>query len=353
MKANFKAAVTADRHSNKGLGKQLAMAALLALALPVAHTADPAGVQASGKTVTLEPITGSTAKRVTLSARAAERLGIETGKVGEEQVVRKQMVSGLVTGLVQQQPGAKPGNGTFGGFGQNGAAPALTAPANSGSKPPSMEKVAAVIPATGDTTPQKPAVLSGFGMTVAAPAALQGPGQGNTPLGAAAPASALPPIVGDAWVTVNLSPGEWERLAKDKPARLLALSTRDKLSDTVLALPSGIAPVQDVKRSMLTAYFVVPGKDHGLTQNSRIRVELQMSGTEEKQKVVPYSAVYYDGKGVPWVYVNTKPLTYERQRIGVERVTGDLAILSDGPPIGTPVVTVGASMLFGAEIYGK
>jgi hypothetical protein len=335
MKANFKAAVKADRHSNNGLGKQLALAALLTLALPVAHTADPAGAKAVGKAVTLEPITGSTTKRVTLSARAAERLGIETGKVGEVQVIHKQMVSGLITGPVQQQPGAKPGNGTFGGFGQNGAAPALTAPANSGGRPTGMEKVAAVIPATGDTSLQKPAGSGGIGMTVAA----------------AAPA--LPPGVGDAWVMVNLSPGEWERLAKDKPARLLALSTRDKLGDTVLAQPSGIEPVQDVKRSMLTTYFVVPGKDHGLTLNSRMRVELQVTGTEDKQKVVPYSAVYYDGKGVPWVYVNTKPLTYERQRIGVERVTGDLAILSDGPPIGTPVVTVGASMLFGAEIYGK
>jgi hypothetical protein len=351
MKANFKAAVTVDRHSNKGLGKQLALAALLTLALPVAHTADPAGAKASGKAVTLEPIAGSTAKRVTLSARAAERLGIETGKVGEEQVIRKQMVSGLITGPVQQQPGAKPGNGTFGGFGQNGAAPALTAPANSGGRATSVQKVADVIPATGATSLQKAAGPGGFGTTVDASGATKALGLGTTPLAAAAPA--LPPGVGDAWVMVNLSPGEWERLAKDKPARLLALSTRDKLGDTVLAQPSGIEPVQDVKRSMLTTYFVVPGKDHGLTLNSRMRVELQVSGTEDKQKVVPYSAVYYDGKGVPWVYVNTKPLTYERQRIGVERVTGDLAILSDGPPIGTPVVTVGASMLFGAEIYGK
>ncbi len=78
-----------------------------------------------------------------------------------------------------------------------------------------------------------------------------------------------------------------------------------------------------------------------------------MMGVEEKQKVVPYSAVYYDGKGTPWVYVTGKPLVYERQRVAIERVAGDLAVLSEGPAVGTAVVSVGASMLFGTEIFGK
>jgi hypothetical protein len=63
--------------------------------------------------------------------------------------------------------------------------------------------------------------------------------------------------------------------------------------------------------------------------------------------------VYYDAKGDAWIYVNTKPLVFERRRVGVERVAGELAVLSDGPPVGTPVVTVGAALLYGAEIFGK
>jgi hypothetical protein len=78
-----------------------------------------------------------------------------------------------------------------------------------------------------------------------------------------------------------------------------------------------------------------------------------MAGSEDKQKVVPYSAVYYDAKGAPWVYVTPKPLTYERQRVAVDRVVGDVAILSEGPPAGTPVVSVGAALLYGAEIFKK
>jgi hypothetical protein len=155
------------------------------------------------------------------------------------------------------------------------------------------------------------------------------------------------------WVLVTLSPAEWERLAKDKPARLLPLATRDTSEKDIFARPSGMEPLEDMKRAMLSLYYVVPGKDHGLTVNKRMRVELQLSGSNEKKKVVPYSAVYYDAKGDVWVYVNTKPLVFERRRVGVERVVGDLAVLSDGPPVGTQVVTVGAALLYGTEIFGK
>ena len=37
----------------------------------------------------------------------------------------------------------------------------------------------------------------------------------------------------------------------------------------------------------------------------------------------------------------------------IERVIGDLAVLSEGPPVKTAVVTVGAALLYGAEVFGK
>lgn len=316
-----------------------------ALAADSAPPSAPAGKQPA---VTLESISGSTVKRVVLSAKAAERLGIETGRVGEDTVVLKQMVGGLVTAPVNRQPGTKPGGSSFGGFAQGGESPPPRAAASVGDQAPDfVAAVAATTPAGFQSSGRG---FGGFGKAIAAPA--------PQPVAAAEPAPASTqanaPLVGDdAWVLVTLSPGEWERLAKDKPARLLTLSTRDKLGTEVLARPSGLAPVEDAKRSMLTVYYVVPGRDHGLALNSRMRVELQIDGDDEKHKVVPYSAVYYDGKGTAWVYVNTRPLTFERQRIGVDRVVGNVAVLSDGPPVGTPVVTVGAALLFGAEVFGK
>jgi hypothetical protein len=68
------------------------------------------------------------------------------------------------------------------------------------------------------------------------------------------------------------------------------------------------------------------------------------------RRVVPYSAVLYDAKGDAWVYANREPRTYVRERISVDHIDGDQAVLSDGPPAGTPVVTVGAAELYGTEL---
>ena len=67
------------------------------------------------------------------------------------------------------------------------------------------------------------------------------------------------------------------------------------------------------------------------------------------RETVPYSAVVYDTDGAAWAYINPEPLTYVRHRLVIDRITGDTAVLSAGPRAGTPVVTVGASELFGAE----
>ncbi len=275
----------------------LAVVAMLLLIPAAANAGDPGVSGPAGKSpvVTIEKIPGKEAPRVILSAKAAERLGIETGKVSEKSVVHKQMVSGLVVPRMEEQPKPKPAGGVFGGF-----------------------QPTPIAAATPPVTPR---------------------------------ATALP--AGDLWVLVSLSPGEWNKLAKDKPVRLLPLATRDNFKKDVWAQPSGMEPVEDMKRSMLSLYYVVSGKDHGLTMNSRVRVELQLAGSAEKRKVVPYSAVHYDAGGAAWVYVNPQPLTYERQRISVERIVGDLAVLSDGPAIGTPVVIVGAPMLHGTEIFKK
>jgi len=64
--------------------------------------------------VTFESIPGSPTKRVILSAKAAERLGIATGKVSEEPVVRKQIVSGLVMPPLEKRAVVKPAGGIFG-----------------------------------------------------------------------------------------------------------------------------------------------------------------------------------------------------------------------------------------------
>ncbi|GAP60233.1 hypothetical protein AHiyo1_37130 [Arthrobacter sp. Hiyo1] len=40
---------------------------------------------------------------------------------------------------------------------------------------------------------------------------------------------------------------------------------------------------------------------------------------------------------------------YVRQSVSIERIAGEAALLKEGPPIGTVVVTLGAEELFGEE----
>lgn len=65
--------------------------------------------------------------------------------------------------------------------------------------------------------------------------------------------------------------------------------------------------------------------------------------------VIPYSAVLYDPSGATWTYTSPEPLVFVRAPIHVVRIRGDEALLSDGPPPGTQVVTVGAAELLGTE----
>ena len=68
-----------------------------------------------------------------------------------------------------------------------------------------------------------------------------------------------------------------------------------------------------------------------------------------QETVIPYDAVIYTPDGTEYTYTAPKPLTYVRQEIEVERVDGDSVILSEGPPAGTEVVTVGAAEVYGTE----
>lgn len=311
MKAGSRIGVEGRRSAGTTLpGLAVATAAgVLLVAIPATHAVEPdkPGSATQGA-VKLEPIGDGATKRVILAAKAAERLGIETSKVREEPIIRKQMVGGLVTA-----PQPAPVTQTLGKVANIGFARPPTAVRETFGMPSARS------PAAADPTEPPPTV----------------------------------PISGEAWVLVPLSNAEWDRLAKDKPARIIPLAADEKPFRELWALPSGTPPTEDPKRSMLTARYVVANKDHGLTLNKRVRVELEVSGSQERRKVVPYAAVYYDAKGATWVYVNTQPLVFERRRIAIERIAGDLAVLTDGPPVGTPIVVVGAPLLYGAEIFGK
>jgi hypothetical protein len=65
--------------------------------------------------------------------------------------------------------------------------------------------------------------------------------------------------------------------------------------------------------------------------------------------VIPYAAVLYDAEGMTWTFTNPSGYMYVREPIEISRISGDNAVLTTGPAVGTAVVTVGAAELVGAE----
>jgi outer membrane lipoprotein-sorting protein len=87
-----------------------------------------------------------------------------------------------------------------------------------------------------------------------------------------------------------------------------------------------------------------------LTQKAAERLGIQTESASGGQSVtVPYSAIIYGLNGETWVYTSPETLTFIRQPVTVDRIEGGQVILSDGPPSGTEVVTVGAALLLGAD----
>jgi hypothetical protein len=93
-----------------------------------------------------------------------------------------------------------------------------------------------------------------------------------------------------------------------------------------------------------------------LTEQAARRLDIQTAPIRNAEvdgsprTLIPYAAIMYDTHGDTWTYTNPKPFTYVRHPIVVDHITGEVGILTSGPPSGTEVVVVGAAELYGSEI---
>lgn len=93
-----------------------------------------------------------------------------------------------------------------------------------------------------------------------------------------------------------------------------------------------------------------------LTEKAVQRLDIQTTPVRDEQvdgtqrKVIPYAAVLYGLNGETWAYTNPEPLVYLREVVVIDHINGDMVILTEGPAVDTPVVTVGVSLLYGAEV---
>ena len=81
----------------------------------------------------------------------------------------------------------------------------------------------------------------------------------------------------------------------------------------------------------------------------RVGLKTAQIRQDGQETVIPYAAVIYGADGNTYAYTAPEPLTYVRQQIKIDHFDGDSVVLSDGPPAGTEVVTVGVDEVYGTE----
>jgi hypothetical protein len=162
------------------------------------------------------------------------------------------------------------------------------------------------------------------------------------------------------WVRVNLTESELNQVDRGRPARVLSLASGDEEDsdneETGLEaeLDEDINGVDDAEETArhegsASLYYAVDNPDNVLAQGQPVFVKLTLAGSGTERKIVPFEALLYGVHGETWVYTNPEPLVFVRAPVTVDYIEDDLVFLSEGPPVGTEVVTVGGSLLYGAE----
>ena len=139
---------------------------------------------------------------------------------------------------------------------------------------------------------------------------------------------------------MNRSNRRWIVVASLIAAILLTACQDAAPDEHVVNEPYKLEPVEgtDIARVTLTE-----------RAKERLGIETGLIARAGRRMTVPSDAVYFDVNGKEWVYTNPELLVFVRARIRVDRFDGEMAFLSDGPPAGTEVVTVGVAELVGSE----
>jgi apolipoprotein N-acyltransferase len=88
-----------------------------------------------------------------------------------------------------------------------------------------------------------------------------------------------------------------------------------------------------------------------LTPGAEERIDLTTATVEQRgdATTIPTAAVIVAPEGTFWVYTNPEPQSFVRAEITIDHEQDGMAFLTDGPPVGTTVVSLGAAELYGAE----
>lgn len=147
------------------------------------------------------------------------------------------------------------------------------------------------------------------------------------------------------WVRVPVYAGLVQEIDGGSDAYVGTLSGN---SDTVAASPVTAPPTATALSASIDIYYEIDNSDGRFRPGERVSVNIPLH-SENDSLVIPRAAVLRDIHGTGWIYVKSGEHEFRRKRVSVVFNTEDLAVLSLGPEVGTPVVVDGAAELFGTE----
>ena len=150
------------------------------------------------------------------------------------------------------------------------------------------------------------------------------------------------------WVRIPIPAGDLEAIDQQAEAKIQPLSATSK-ADYLIAKPVKAPPTADILTSSTHLYYAIQSDHSALGPMQRVSVTLNTQSKSIKALTLPWSAVVFDVYGGSWVYTQQSKNLYERKRVFLDYVSGNRAIISDGPPEGSKIVVNGALELFGVE----
>jgi len=155
------------------------------------------------------------------------------------------------------------------------------------------------------------------------------------------------------WIRVPVYVDLLPKVKRDQAVHLVTLDGSPLASTPQRGKPISAPPIADAASSSADLYYEVDNRDLRLKPGQRIGIDMRMTSVTEAL-VIPAASILYDIYGGTWVYVQSTNSgeggsKFARSRVLLEWVEGDQAIVSQGPAIGTLIVTDGAAELFGSE----
>ncbi|MFD1103841.1 efflux RND transporter periplasmic adaptor subunit [Sphingobium olei] len=147
------------------------------------------------------------------------------------------------------------------------------------------------------------------------------------------------------WVRVSVSGTDIADVARSSSVLVRALGATDSDSR---AHPVQAPPSANAAAGTVDLYYAIDNRSHEWRVGQRVGVQLPI-GRMQQGLTVPASAILRDIYGGEWVYAQTEPNHFVRQRVEITSAGADGAIVSRGLEPGMRVVTTGAMELFGTE----